>query len=159
MAAALIAMDTEPGIVRDFALYVFVLPCHRDTRKSGDFMDSKILRPKPNDKWLPRLQPNLWAHYSWAVHVCHPSSCEVADAQLDRKTTKKQQPELAGTRLLTRKKVPTADEARKAEAATREECPPLPCVLWLDNYNKPQYSKNPGVVPSKANHRKAKAGT
>ena len=61
-AAALIAMATEPGPVWDFALYVIALPCHRDTRKSGDYMDSKILRPKANDKWLPRFQANLWAH-------------------------------------------------------------------------------------------------
>ena len=30
--------------------------------------------------------------------------------------------------------------------------------MWLDNYNKQRFSKNPGVVPSKANRRTAPAG-
>ena len=157
-AAALMAMANEPGTVRDFALYVAALPCHRDIRNSGDYMDSKILRPQPINKWLPCFQTNLWAHHKWVVHACHSSGREVADVQLDCKTTKKQAPELAGTRLVTWKKVPTADEARKAEAATREECCPHPCVLWLDNHNKQRYSKNPGDVPSNANRRTAEAG-
>ena len=54
-AAALIAMATEPGAVRDYALYVATLPCQRETRKSADFMDSKILQGKANDKWLPQF--------------------------------------------------------------------------------------------------------
>ena len=62
-ATALIAMATESGRVRDFALFVATLPCHRDTRKSGNFVDSRILLPKRNDKWLPRFQSNLWAHH------------------------------------------------------------------------------------------------
>ena len=36
-------------------------------------MDSKILRPKSQDKWLPRFHATLWAHYKWVVHVCQPS--------------------------------------------------------------------------------------
>ena len=157
-AAALIALALEPGDVRDFALYVAALPCHRQTRKDGDYMDSKILQAQSNDKWLPRFQANLWAHYTWVVHVCHPRGHEIIDHRLDRQTTKRQRAELAGTGMVSRKKVPTTDEARRAEAATLDACRPHPCVLWLDNYNKQRFSKNPGVVPSKANRRTAPAG-
>ena len=76
-AADLIALALEAGDVRDFALYVAALPCHNQTRKDADFMDSKILQAQPNDKWLPRFQANLWAHYTWVVHVCHPRGHEV----------------------------------------------------------------------------------
>ena len=108
-AAALIALALEPGDVRDFALYVAALPCHRQTRKDGDYMDSKILEAQPKDKWLPRFQANLWAHYTWVVHVCHPSGLQVIDHRLDRRTTKRQRGELAGTGMVSRKKVPTTD--------------------------------------------------
>ena len=157
-ATTLIAMATEPGTVRDLALYVAALPCHRDTRKSADFPDSKILRPQPKDKWLPRFRANLWAHYKWVVHVCHPSGREVANAKFHHKTTKRKRPERAGSGLVTRKQVPSPGEAHRARAATREECRPHPCVLWLDNYNKQRFSKNPGVVPSKANRWTAEVG-
>ena len=80
-------------------------------------MDSKKLCPQRNDKWLIGFQANLWAHYNSVVHVCHPSGREVADAQLDRKTTKKQRPEPAGTGLVTRKKVPMGDEASEGRGS------------------------------------------
>ena len=121
-------------------------------------MDSKILHAQPNDKWLPPFQANLWAHYTWVVHLCHPRGREVSDRRLDRQTTKRQRGELAGTGMVPRKKVPTTDEARRAEAATLAAGRPHPCVLWLHNYNKQRFSRNPGVVPSKANRRTAQAG-
>ena len=120
-------------------------------------MDSKIPQAEPNDKWLPRFQANLWAHYTWVVHVYHPRGREVIDRRLDRQTTKRRRAELAGTGMVSRKKVPTTDEARRAQAATLDACQPHPCVMWLDNYNKQRFSKNPGVVPSKANRRTAPA--
>ena len=73
------------------------------------------------------------------MHVCHPSGREVADVQVDCKPTKKQRPEMAGTGMVTRKKVPTAAAARRAEAATLDACRTHLCVLWLDNYNKQRY--------------------
>ena len=84
LAADLIALALEAGDVRDFALYVAALPCHHQTRKGADFMDSKILYAEPNDKWLPRFQANLWAHYTWVVHVCHPRGHEIIDHRLDQ---------------------------------------------------------------------------
>ena len=124
LADALLEMATECGPVRDLALFVATLPCHNETCKGADFMDHKILHPKKHTKWLPRFQANLWACYHLVVHVCYPSGRDVADSQLDRKTSKKQRPELAGTGMVTRKKVPTAKVARAAVAATLEACRP-----------------------------------
>ena len=121
-------------------------------------MDTKKLQAEPNDKWLPRFQANLWAHYTWVVHICHPRGREVIDRRLDRQTTKRQRAELAGTGMVSQKKVPTTGDARRAEAATLAACQPHPCFMWLDGYNKQRFSKNPSVVPSKANRRTAQAG-
>ena len=157
-AESLLQMVRTPGPVRDMGLFVAGLPCHTSTRKSPSYVDEQIDIPAPMGKWLPRYRDNLWALYVWVVHVCRPAGPNVHDREAERHTTKKARPALAGAGIVRRKKQPLGEVAAAATHSTIRECRSHMCVLWMDNYNKQRFSKNPGVVPSQANRRSAQAG-
>ena len=158
-ADTLLQMVLDPGPVREVGLFVAALPCHASTRKTEEYVDREAGFPTVKGKWLPWFRSNLRALYAWAVHVCRPAGPNVRDAEAERKKTKKKaRAALAGTGLVRRKKVTLAIVGREATVATIQACRPHLCVLWMDNYNKQRFSRNPGVVPSKANRRTAQPG-
>ena len=118
-----------------------------NNRRSLD--DLKALRcgiARPT-RWLTTFSSSLWMLYRSEKELCVQS--KVADEPTDLHTmTKEQRKHFAGTGMLRRRKLPMKLRVKKAKAAIDSAMKDKLPVVWIDNFNRQRYARNPTTSAS-----------
>lgn len=92
-------------------------------------------------RWVPVALSGLWILYSTERNMW--KSANVEDVTEFAQSTRTQRAALAGLGWVTRRPVALSKRAAKLRDAALKDAAGITYVLWMDNYNKFRYSRNP----------------
>ena len=94
------------------------------------------------NNWTSSLEVQLWSLYRCMKMLNSPNSMVWTDSVLDT-VTREQRRALSGTGLVRPRKENRAQLADHMRSVIRSSVRSCDVVVWMDNFNKQRYSRNP----------------
>lgn len=94
-----------------------------------------------DDHWVKKFAASLWMLYSVERELC--MHVPVKDERGFEMMTKRQRQMMSGTGVVRKRREPLKKQAKVARTAIREALRGKLAIIWMDNFNKQRYSKNP----------------
>ena len=129
----------EGGKAEKFCLFAMQLRGGHRTHRTLENLRASY---GSNNNWTASLEIELWSLYRCMKKLHSPNTMVYPDSVLDT-VTREQRTALSGTGLVRPRKVNRAQLAAHMRAIILSRVRNFDIVVWMDNFNKQRYSRNP----------------
>ena len=133
----------EDGPARTYVAMALGLRRKAANRKTIDEL-IRLRRVVAGNNWLKKFSQTLWIVYNAERELCDHRV--VIDESGMESTTKRQRNVLAGTGLVRARREPMEKRVDRAKLRLQETLKGKIAVVWMDNFNKQRFTKNPDHV-------------